>query len=260
MNFQQFVKQGYLILRQNCLETSLESTELERFHQNIVFFHKTMRKFFERPSQERLLFKSDQPQDLRVSGYRCGYWPKDIYKDEYEGKKFPLEYYHSRNFYSNKGDNFLIPENKLEPSWKDNVDQLPHKQGYEIAGFIDRHILKPLVEHLTIYLPSNKLPSFILQLGATYYRDQVMLDIHRDKGFIQNIIGPASGLRIQPTNSATPQPLTLDMGEILIYTGFQFQEYFAGIPAVDKVEPLLHEVIGGEDKRMSIVAAAFLKT
>lgn len=258
MNFQQFVKQGYLILRQDCLDTTLESTELERFHQNIVFFHKAMRKFFERPTQERLLFKSDQPKDLRVSGYRCGYWPKDIYQDEYEGKKFPLEYYHSRNFYSNERDNFFIPENGLEPSWKDNVDELPHEQGYEIAGFIDRHILKPLLENLIIYLQPNKLPSLILQVGSTYYRDKVMLDIHRDKGFIQNIVGPASGLRIQPSNSATPQPLTLDIGEILIYTGFQFQEYFGRIPALD-IKPLLHEVIAGEDKRMSIVAAAFLK-
>ncbi len=259
MNFQQFAKQGYFILRQNYLDATLESTELERFHQNIVFFHKAMRKFFEQPIPERLLFKSDQPKDLRVSGYRCGYWPKGVYQDKYEGKKFPLEYYHSRNFCDSERDNFLIPENGLEPSWKDNVDQLPHAQGYEIARFIDCHILKPLLKNLIIYLQSNLLPSLILQVGSTYYRDQVVLSMHRDKGFLQIIVGPASGLRIQPSNSANPQPLTLDIGEILIYTGFQFQEYFGGVPALALVEPLLHEVIVSEDKRMSIVAAAFLK-
>jgi hypothetical protein len=87
----------------------------------------------------------------------------------------------------------------------------------------------------------------------------VILELHRDKSFIQSIIGHTSNLTIQPEGATEPQMITLDIGEILVYTGFQFQEYFKKLGVLAQVKPLAHGVIA-EEKRMSIVASTILKT
>lgn len=258
---QQFIQQGYCysILRQDDLGEFVESMELKSFQQNILLFRKKMRKFFERPDSERLLLKSEQPKDLRDSGYYAGYWSKGLFKDEYEDKTFPLEYYHSRNFYSSQRDNFFMPKNVLEQSGKDQAAELPHEQGYEIARFLERHIFKPLALELSAKLQFDLQPFSTLQVAPTFYRNRIALNMHRDKAFLQVIIGPASGLKIKPKNSNTTQLIDLELGEILVYTGFQFQEYFAEVPALDDIEPLLHGVVVNEDKRMSIIGGTLLK-
>ncbi|NMG06788.1 hypothetical protein DP117_07840 [Brasilonema sp. UFV-L1] len=139
------------------------------------------------------------------------------------------------------------------------VENLPHNQGYEIAQFIDRHINSPLLEELRSYLDLNLDLSCILQIKPTYYREKVILELHRDKSFMQSIVGPTSNLMIQPEGATEPQMVTLDIGEILVYTGFQFQEYFKKLGVLAQVKPLAHGVIA-EEKRMSIVASTILKS
>ena len=260
---QQFIQESsyYSILRQKDLGEFIESMELKSFQQNILLFRQKMRQFFERSDLERLLLKSEQPENLRDSGYYAGYWSKGLFKDKYEGKIFPLEYYHSRNFYSSQQNNFFIPKNVniLEQSGKDLTAELPSKQGYEIAKFLERHIFKPLALELSAKLGFDLQPFSTLQVASTFYRNRIALNMHRDKAFIQVIIGPASGLKIKPKNSNTTQLINFELGEILVYTGFQFQEYFAQVPALDDIEPLLHGVVVNEDKRMSIIGGTLLK-
>lgn len=254
MKFQQFIKQGYLILKQDFLKTLVESSELDIFNRNIVSFHSAMRSFFERPEQERKFFESGD-YVFRSSGYRAGYWPQGIYKDIYEDKKFPIEYYLSRSLYSSDRDSFLVPENNWNSESLPEIEKLPHNRGYDLALFIDSHIISPLVEELKNYLQANSRLDYIFDIASVYYRDKAMLNIHRDKAFIQSIVGPASGLMIQPDGATKPQEVLLDTGEILVYTGFQFQEYVKRFGDIMKVKPLRHGVISDEDKRMSIVVA-----
>ena len=141
----------------------------------------------------------------------------------------------------------------------DQAAELPHEQGYEIARFLERHIFKPLALELSAKLQFDLQPFSTLQVAPTFYRNRIALNMHRDKAFLQVIIGPASGLKIKPKNSNTTQLIDLELGEILVYTGFQFQEYFAEVPALDDIEPLLHGVVVNEDKRMSIIGGTLLK-
>ena len=136
---------------------------------------------------------------------------------------------------------------------------MPHNQGYDIAQFVNRHINSPLLEKLRSYLEPNSDLSCILQIKPTYYREKVILELHRDKSFIQSIVGPTSNLMIQPEGATEPQMITLDIGEILVYTGFQFQAYFKNVDVLAQVQPLAHGVIA-EEKRMSIVVSTILKT
>ena len=258
MNFQQFIKQSYLILKQDYFKAAVEPSDLEILHQNIVLFREEMRNFFERPDRERDLFKSGD-YVFRSSGYLAGYWPQTVYDDIYEAKKFPLEYYNSKQLYSGDRDGFFVPENNVNLESLFEVEKLPHNQGYDIAQFVNRHINSPLLAELRSYLEPNSNISCILQIKPTYYREKVILEIHRDKSFIQSIIGPTSNLMIQPEGATEPQMVTLDIGEILVYTGFQFQEYFKNVGVLAQVKPLAHGVIA-EEKRMSIVASTILKT
>lgn len=259
MKLQKIIDQGYLIIRQADWHSVLDATTVEQFYQNIIEFRQGMRAFFERPKSERMLFQSDDNIDLRVSGYRCGYWPQGVYQDGYEGKKFPLEYYHSRNFYLSDRAHLFFPENNVAPALLTSVETLPHQQGYAIAELINVHLILPFLEKLAAYLPTPSPLSCILHIKPTYYREKVVLDLHRDKGFIQTIVGPASGMKIQPEASDQSQEFDLDIGEILIYTGFQFQDQFQNVEGLRQVKPLLHGVIANEEKRMSIVAGTFLK-
>ena len=118
MKFQQFIEQSYLILRQDYFKSVAKPSDLEILHQNIILFRERMRIFFERPDRERDLFKSGD-YVFRSSGYLAGYWPQSIYDDIYEAKKFPLEYYNSRNLYSGDRNRFFVPENKV------NSESLP---------------------------------------------------------------------------------------------------------------------------------------
>lgn len=258
MNFQQFIEQSYVILKQDYLKTVVNPSDLEILHQNILFFREAMRKFFEKPSQERDLFKSGD-YVFRSSGYLAGYWPQSVYDDIYEAKKFPLEYYNSKNLYLGDRDTFFVPENNVNPESLPEVEKLPHNQGYDIAQFINRYITSPLLEELRSYLDPNSNLDCILQIKPTYYREKVILELHRDKSFIQSIVGPTSNLMIQPEGATEPEMITLDIGEILVYTGFQFQTYFKKIDVLAKVKPLAHGVIA-EEKRMSIVVSTILKS
>lgn len=262
MKFEElFTQQGYFLLRQADLSKFVEAAELEKFQRNILFFRQQMRKFFERKDLERTLFKSEQPENLELTGYHAGYWNQGLFKDNYEGKKFPLEYYHSGNLYSNsrQRDNFLTPENGIDSSSKEIAGELPDEASYEIAKFLERYIYKPLALYLDSKVSFNLQPFSTLQVSSTYYRDQIVLDIHRDKAFIQIIVGYASGIRIQPNNSDIPQLINLDLGEMLVYTGLQFQNYFAEVPILANIEPLLHGVMADKDKRMSIISGTLLK-
>ncbi|MGB3511822.1 MAG: hypothetical protein WBA93_21815 [Microcoleaceae cyanobacterium] len=133
------------------------------------------------------------------------------------------------------------------------VGKLPHNQGYDIAQFIDHHVIFPLVEELRSYLQFHSVLDYIFDITSVFYREKAILNMHRDKAFIQSIVGPASGLMIQPNGTPKPQSVTLDIGEMLLYTGFQFQEYFKGFDTLVKIDPLPHGVISDEDRRMSIV-------
>jgi hypothetical protein len=53
--------------------------------------------------------------------------------------------------------------------------------------------------------------------------------------------------------------VTLDIGEILVYTGFQFQAYFKKVDVLAQIKPLAHGVIA-EEKRMSILVSTILKS
>lgn len=252
MKFQQFIEQGYLILKQDYLKFLVEPSELEIFHRNVVSFRSAMRSFFERPEEDRQLFASGD-YVFRSSGYRAGYWSQGVYKDIYEGTKFPNEYYYSRKLHSSDRNSFLLPENQSNLESLPEVEKLPHNRGYDLAQFIDSHIISPLIEQLKQHLQSDSSLNYIFDITSVYYREKAMLNIHRDKAFIQSIVGPVSGLMIQPDGATKPQPVSLDTGEILLYTGFQFQEYFKKLGNLMKVKPLAHGVISDENKRMSIV-------
>ena len=259
MKFQQFIEQGYLILKQDCLKALVEPSELEIFQHNIVSFRSAMRSFFERHERERQLFEADD-YVFRSSGYRAGYWPQGIYKDIYEDKKFPIEYYYSRKLHSSERNSFLVPENNSNSESLPEIEKLPHNQGYDLALFIDSHIISPLVEELRSHLQPNSRLDYIFDITSIYYREKAMLNIHRDKAFIQSNIGPTSGLIIKPDGATKPQSVTLDIGEILLYTGLQFQEYFKRLGAPIKIKPLPHGVISDEDKRMTIVVDTIVKS
>lgn len=258
MNFQQFIEQSYLILKQDYFKSVVKPSDLEIWHQNIVLFREGMRNFFERPDRERDLFKSGD-YVFRSSGYLAGYWPQSVYDDIYEAKKFPLEYYNSKNLYLGDREGFFVPENNVNSKSLPEVEKLPHNQGYDIAQFVNRHINSPLREKLKTYLDPNSHLSCIIQITPTYYREKVILELHRDKSFIESIVGPTSNLMIQPEGATEPQMVTLDIGEILVYTGFQFQAYFKNVDVLSKVKPLAHGVIA-EEKRMSIIVSSILKT
>lgn len=260
MKFQQFMEQGYLILKQDCLKTFIESSELEIFHHNIVSFREGMRSFFERPAQERQLFESGD-YIFRISGHRPGYWPQGVYKDVYESKQFPVEYFYSQNLYLANRNSLFVPENNFNSEILPEVEKLPHNQGYDIVQFIDSHIISPLVEELRSYLQPHSLLDYILQITPVYYREKAKLNIHRDKSFIQSLVGPASGFMVQPDLATKPKMVNLDTGEILLYAGFQFQEYFKEeINSLVKAKPLPHGVISDEDKRMSIVVITMVQS
>ncbi|MGB3511823.1 MAG: hypothetical protein WBA93_21820 [Microcoleaceae cyanobacterium] len=70
MKFQQFMEQGYLILKQDSLKALVEPSELEIFHHNILSFRSAMRSFFEKPERERQLFESGD-YVFRSTGYRA---------------------------------------------------------------------------------------------------------------------------------------------------------------------------------------------
>ena len=260
MKFQQFIEQGYLILKKDCLKTLVESSELDIFNHNIVSFRSAMRSFFERPEQERQLFESGD-YVFRTSGHRPGYWPQGVYKDIYEKKQFSVEYFYSRNLYSANKNSIFIPDNNTNLEKLPDVKKMPHNQGFDIVRFIDRQIISPLTEELKSYLQPNTLLDYILQITPVYYRKKARLNIHRDKSFIQSIVGPASGLILQPNYATKPQEITLDIGEMLVYAGLQFQEYFKeNINSLVKAKPLPHGVISDEDKRMSIVVITMVQS
>lgn len=259
---QQFTQEGFSILREDDLSKFIESTELKKFQQNILSCRQQLRKFFERSDSQRLLLKSEQPKNLELTGYHPGYWPSGLFKDHYEGKKFPLEYYYSRNLYADpeaKRANFLAPENEEELNSKDIVAELPHEPSFEIAEFLERYIYQPLAAFIDSKLSFDMQPFSIIQVGSTYYRDKIVLNMHRDKAFINTIIGPASGLKIEPKNSNETIELDLELGEIFVYTGFQFQNYFAEVRDMAHIEPLVHGVVVNEDKRMSIISGTLIK-
>ena len=259
INLQQFAEQSYLILKQDYLKSLVKPSYLESFHHNIIFFRSAMRSFFERTEQERLLFEAGDYY-LRPSGYRAGYWPQGVFKDVYEGKKFFAEYYYSQRYHSDNRNSLLVPENDLNSESLPELEKLPHNQGYDMTQFVERHIIYPLVEELKIYLQPNSHLDFILQIKPIYYREEAILEMHRDKSFFQVVIGPLSDFIIQPDSSNKPESVTLDVGEIFLYTGFQFQEYFKKLGVLDQVKPLTHGVISDEEKRMSIIVGAILKS
>lgn len=264
INLHEFAEQSYLILKQDYLKSLVKPSDLESFHNNIIFFRLAMRSFFERIDRERQLFEAGD-YTLRTSGdcagyWTPGYWPQGVFKDIYEGKKFFGEYYYSQPYHSDNRNSLFVPENNFNSESLPELEKLPHNQGYDMIQFVERHIISPLVEELRIYLQPNSHLDFIFQIKPIYYREKAILEMHRDKSFFEVMIGPLSDFIIQPDSTNKPESVTLDIGEIFLYTGFQFQAYFKKLGILDRVKPLSHGVISDEEKRMSILVNATLKS
>ena len=248
-----FINEGYLLVSHKELD-QLVSTEVKNYQDHIVSYRKQLRKFFELPIKKKNLFLAQPNMHPTRKCHYTGFWGLETYEDmdgynTMESVDFCCEFYNSRNFFQNNAENFCIPEEVNEETISELGLSLPNKSAYEITRFIRENFMDPVLEEFSKKYNIPK-PTPTLQLQCTYYPQKSTLSMHQDLGFFEGILGPAKGFMIQPGGRDEKLHFDLDIGEAVLYTGVQFQEYYKN--KVSNVPfPLLHGV-KAELGRMSI--------
>ncbi len=247
-----FIKEGYIIIRQKDLNR-FDSREVNEFQQNIKEYREILRKFFSLPSEEKKLIESKYGTHPVTKCHYAGYRGKSTYTNK-KGVNFCMEYFHSRNFYKNSRDNMCIPEEASEEIATKLKAYLPNKAAYEITNFIRKNFIHTF---LGGFCTKNGVPTpkTTIQIQCTYYPDKSKLGIHQDTAFFEGIIGPATGLIIQPGGRNEKLHVDLAIGETILYTGLQFNEVYKE-KVKDVPFPLLHAV-EAEAGRISLPFACF---
>lgn len=249
-----FLGQGYLLLSSSKIFALVEVQRHGEYLTAIESYHQSMRRFFARAQGEKNLVRAAATVDPATMTYPAGYWPKNVYQDRAESKQFPLEYYHSRDFYNAGADNLFEPYGGLTGATTPIVTALPNQEGYVIAKIIDTVLIKPLKELIQESLGIS-FPEHTLQIQMTHYAESSTLALHRDKGLFQGIIGPAAGLRISTSLEQEPTEVPLNSGDVIFYAGFAFQNALK-VHNLRAPEPLWHGV-QAQAGRMSILVNSF---
>ncbi|MGB3511706.1 MAG: hypothetical protein WBA93_21200 [Microcoleaceae cyanobacterium] len=129
------------------------------------------------------------------------------------------------------------------------------KEAHQLGEFLDREFVTPILQQFSSQY-GLEMPSTSLQVQCAYYSTPFHLAPHTDKGFFEGIIGLANGLTIYPSHDNQPVQVDLKTGDILLYTGLEFQDFYS-----DRISnvplPLLHSV-EADAGRMSILMAYLL--
>lgn len=246
-----FIKEGYVIVRQDDLNM-LGAKDVIEFQQNIKEYRRKLKHFFSIPLEEKKLIEGQYGEHPVTRCHYTGYWGRssfDTTKGVNKGVDFCMEYFNSRNFYQNAPDNMCIPEEASEEIANKLKPYLPNKAAYEITNFIDKNFIKPVIGGFCAKydLP---MPKPTLQIQCTYYPDKSKLGMHKDRGFFEGIIGPATGIIIHPEGRDEELRVDLAIGETILYTGLQFDNFYKD-KAKEVPFPLLHAV-EAEAGRMSL--------
>jgi len=89
LDIDQFIEDGYILIRKNERHNYFSADISNRFISDILSLRRKTRLFFERPSEEKLLFESVHDHDPDTKCYPAGWSQKSTYNDKIEGVEFP---------------------------------------------------------------------------------------------------------------------------------------------------------------------------
>ncbi|HIE27354.1 TPA: hypothetical protein EYP66_08725 [Candidatus Poribacteria bacterium] len=253
LDIEQFIEDGYLLIRQDELRDYSSVESAEHFVSNIIDLRREMKKFFERPLEEKALFKIGHDLDSETKCYYAGWWEKSPYLESRFGIDYPLEYYVSRNFYGSTAEDICYPSNEGEEV-RQIAASLPSQQTFSFARFLNEYFIIPILREYSRECGLQR-PEPSLQIQTTYYEVQSLLKKHQDRSFLEGIVGPASGIAIFPGGGAEKMDASLEAGEVILYTGKQFQKHFQRAP---RVPPPLPHAVEAESGRMSLLFAGWM--
>jgi len=132
---------------------------------------------------------------------------------------------------------------------------LPSQETFSLARSLSDHFVTPILRAYSLQCGLQP-PSPSLQLQTTYYETQTSLAKHRDPAFLNGIVGPATGLAIYPGDGPEKVEASLETGDVIIYTGFEFQDFYC--QRASRVPPPLPHSVAAEAGRMSILFACLM--
>lgn len=252
LDIARFISEGYNLIPRADLRHHADPATAERFVEEIADMRAKLRAFFERPLHEKAAFEIGHDRDPATNCYYAGWWRR---QSTFAGIDYPLEYYVSRSFSASTATNFCQPSNDSEAT-REIAATLPHRAMFSFATFLHHRFVTPLLQQYA-RAASVPAPSPTLQIQTTYYESRADLARHTDRSFLEGIIGPATGLTIFPGDGTRKSALSLETGDVLLYTGRQFHKYFQFHGALQIPPPLPHAVTA-EPSRMSLLLACWM--
>jgi len=242
-----FIEEGYLLIRKQNLRDYSSIKEEESFLANIVEIRQKMKLFFELPLEKKKWVQGSHAIDPKTKCYYSGWLGIDESVKELYGMDFPLEYYYSRDLYSSTSENICFPKEDSFETQK-VTKLLPSNQIFSFGNFIDKIFINPLLKEYSEYCKISSVET-TLQIQTTYYPNKTFLGKHQDSSFLDGIVGPAE-VFIFPNKSKDRVKVKLELGDIILYTGKQFKEQYK--EACKLPIPLPHSV-EAEKGRMALL-------
>lgn len=253
-----FVKNGFFLFKQSDFKKEVKQEHLKEYLESIHSLKSRVKEFLELDRDIKQKFHSETRDFIfQENGYFPGLWSVSAYDDRDEKVDFCLEYLISNNFYDpTQAEMFLHPDFADRDRVETYKHLLPNQEARQVCDFLDRYVLSRIRQELTTKLTLD-LPLNCLQIQVAYYPEQASLSKHTDSSFLQANIGPTENLTIYPLQSSEPITISLEVGEVILYTGRDFKKKLNF--AKDKLpNPLPHQV-QAKKGRTSILAACFAK-
>ena len=239
---------GFFVICDNTLRGALSTAEYGAYVARVLAYRDKMRIFFELPLRDREAFTAIPEKDEQTHVFPCGYWPPSVYVDKHEGVDFHVEYYFSREHSLANVLDMCRPSQFDDCFKSGHIPLMPHAEAYWLGGTINSLVFNPLAQRLH-EVCAVSIPAIAFQMSAVYYRRAGLLSPHRDKSFFTLLIGPLQGLNVDSYTHNKTIEVRLGIGEILVYTGFAFQET---VPDAE-IAPILHSVNAYEGRLTSAV-------
>ena len=252
-----FLEQGYCLIDHQTIKQLCPTRSADEFAQNIISFRTGMKDFFGLPLEVKKCVEVGFDRDPLTRCHPVGYWAKSTYQDydPLAQVNFDLEYYNCRNYYSLNSEPACLPTTISDTEIEPIPTTFPHEEAHQLGKFLDREFITPIFQQFSSRY-KLKMPSTSLQVQCAYYSTPFHLAPHTDQGFFEGIIGPANGLTIYPSPKNQPIQVNLQTGDILFYTGLEFQDFYSDRIS-DVPVPLLHGVEANA-RRMSVLLACLL--
>ena len=192
--------------------------------------------------------------------YFPGWWDEFSYNDRNAYVDYSPEYLMSQNYYdSDKTILFEYVGNKSGNIAVDSKVNFPNQEGKEVCNFFDKYILKRVIKDLSEAFNCAFPRIKGLQFVTIYYDRAKKLSKHTDEVFLSAHLGPTDkGLFILPLKSGKPIPVSLDTGEILLFSGREFK-YEMGLLDQKISSPLPHWA-EAKKGRLTIALSTFVKS